>query len=285
MRDMPASLCPYPRANVLGVGVHAVNMGLAVKTIAEAVAAGSKGYVCATGVHGIMEAQQDSSLRTVFSRALMVVPDGMPTVWMGRMQGLPGMQRVFGPDLMLAVIGDRALQGHSHFLYGGDRGVAQELQTSLRRKFPKAQIVGTYTPPFRPLNLTEALALQETVDRLRPDIVWVGLSTPKQEKFMAEFLPLLNTTLMIGVGAAFDFHTGRLKDSPRWMKQLGLQWLHRLIQEPRRLWKRYLLNNPAFLLSMLLQLTGARRFDLEQENLSPERRLLPNNSKATARFR
>jgi N-acetylglucosaminyldiphosphoundecaprenol N-acetyl-beta-D-mannosaminyltransferase len=265
MRNMQASLCPFPRANVLGVGVHAVDMASGVHTIANAVATRSKGYVCATGVHGIMEAQRNASLRTVFSRALMVVPDGMPTVWMGHLQGLRQMHRVFGPDLMLAVIGDRALHGCSHFLYGGAPGVAGELEASLRRNFPGVQIVGTYTPPFRTLDHTEASELQQTIDRLRPDIVWVGLSTPKQEQFMAEYLPLLNTTVMIGVGAAFDFHTGRLKDSPSWIKQLGLQWLHRLLQEPRRLWKRYLLNNPAFLVNAFLQLTNIRRFDLSDE--------------------
>jgi N-acetylglucosaminyldiphosphoundecaprenol N-acetyl-beta-D-mannosaminyltransferase len=164
--------------------------------------------------------------------------------------------------------------------------VAEELRVSLHRQYPSAHIVGTYTPPFRPLNHTEASELQRTIDRLRPDIMWVGLSTPKQERFMAEYLPHLNATLMIGVGAAFDFHTGRLRDSPRWVKQLGLQWLHRLLQEPRRLWKRYLLNNPAFLASAFLQLANIRRFDLDDEERTPEAKMfLPNKSKVTARPR
>lgn len=286
MQNMPAKLSTTSRANVLGIGVHAVDLNSAVATIANAVATRSKGYVCAIGVHGIMEAQRNAELCNIFSRALMVVPDGMPTVWMGHLQGLSGMQRVFGPDLMLAVIGDRALQGCSHFLYGGNSGVAEELRASLYRQFPAAHIVGTYTPPFRPLNHTEASELQRTIDRLRPDIVWVGLSTPKQERFMAEYLPHLHTTLMIGVGAAFDFHTGRLRDSPRWVKQLGLQWLDRLLQEPRRLWKRYLFNNPAFLANALLQLASIRRFDLDDEERTPEPKIfLPNKSKATARPR
>jgi len=278
---MQANPCAYPRANVLGVGIHAVNMASAVKTIANAVASGARGYVCATGVHGVMEAQHDAALRAIFARALMVVPDGMPTVWMGHLQGLRHMHRVFGPDLMLAVIGDGALQGCSHFLYGGDRGVAQQLEASLRRKFPAVQICGTYTPPFRPLDETERAHLRQTIDRLRPDIVWVGLSTPKQERFMAEYQPLLQTRVMIGVGAAFDFHTGRLKDSPGWIKQLGLQWLHRLLQEPRRLWKRYLVNNPAFLLNALLQLTQVRKYNLDAESCVPDNLLLHSNSKAS----
>jgi N-acetylglucosaminyldiphosphoundecaprenol N-acetyl-beta-D-mannosaminyltransferase len=284
MQDLPANLCLLPRANVLGIGVHAVDMTSAVDTIANAVAAHTKGYVCATGVHGIMEAQQSDDLRTIFARALLVVPDGTPTVWMGHLQGLRRMRRVFGPDLMLAVIGDPALRACSHFLYGGDYGVAQALEASLRRRYPDIHIAGTYTPPFRPLNHAEAAELQQTLDRVRPDIVWVGLSTPKQEKFMAEYLPHLKTTLMIGVGAAFDFHTGRLQDSPTWVKQLGLQWLHRLLQEPRRLWKRYLLNNPAFIVSALLQLTRIRRYELNAD-YAPKSPFPSNHVKATARPR
>lgn len=259
---MPSSSNCFPRANVLGVGVHAVDMHSAVRMIADAVKKHTPGYVCATSVHGVMEAQRDPALRNVFSNAILVVPDGMPTVWIGRLQGLRRMRRVFGPDLMLAVFAEPALRNCTHFLYGGDNGVAQELQASLERRFPGAHIVGTYTPPFRPLTESEERELFEVIQQLRPDIVWVGLSTPKQERFMAEYLPRLDTTLMIGVGAAFDYHTGRLRDSPRWMKQLGLQWLHRLLQEPKRLWKRYLVNNPLFLSQAILQLTGLRRFDL-----------------------
>src|SRR5579862_813133 len=168
MTDTAAGIVCHPRANVLGVGVHAVNMAAAVKTIAEAVTARSKGYVCPTGVHGVMEARRDPSLRKIFSRALLVVPDGMPTVWMGHLQGLPHMQRVFGPDLMLEVIGNQALRSCSHFLYGGDFGVAPQLEASLRRRFPHIRIAGTYTPPFRPLNEEERAELSELVDRLQP---------------------------------------------------------------------------------------------------------------------
>lgn len=248
---------------MLGIGVHALDMHRAVQMIADAVQKHTPGYVCATSVHGVMEAQRDPALRKVLSNAFLVVPDGMPTVWIGRLQSLRQMRRVFGPDLMLAVFGDPALRTCSHFFYGGNNGVAQELQTALLQRFPHAHIVGTYTPPFRPLNESEANDLIGLIRQLRPDIVWVGLSTPKQERFMAEYLPRLDATLMIGVGAAFDYHTGKLKDSPRWMKQLGLQWLHRLLQEPRRLWKRYLVNNPLFLSQAILQLTGIRRFDLQ----------------------
>ncbi len=262
-----------------------MDMARAVGTIANAVANRRKGYVFATGVHGVMEAQRDPALRAIFSRALLVVPDGMPTVWMGRLQGHRRMRRVFGPDMMLAVMADPALQECSHFLYGGADGVANHLERSLRRRLPAIRIVGTNTPPFRPLNETEQKSLRDTIARLRPDIIWVGLSTPKQERFMAEYLPRLDCTLMIGVGAAFDFHTGRLRDSPGWVKQLGLQWLHRLFQEPARLWKRYLINNPAFLMQAALQLTGARRFNLPDEPRTTEPPFPLNQQKASARTR
>jgi N-acetylglucosaminyldiphosphoundecaprenol N-acetyl-beta-D-mannosaminyltransferase len=221
-----------------------------------------------------MEARRDPSLRSLFVDALLVVPDGMPTVWMGRAQGLPGMERVFGPDLMLTVASRSELTGWSHFLYGGEDGVAEQLRDMLCSRFPSMSIVGTYTPPFRRLTGEEEQELTRTLERARPDIVWVGLSTPKQERFMAEYLPLLNTTLMIGVGAAFDFHTGRIADSPAWVKQCGLQWLHRLIQEPSRLWKRYLLNNPRFAIEAGLQLAGVRRYELPDSAGGLQRQLL-----------
>ncbi len=209
-----------------------------------------------------MVAQRNLSLASLFANALLVVPDGMPTVWMGHLQGLRMMERVFGPDLMLAVVSRSQFTGWSHFLCGGDQGVAEQLGDVLTSRFPSIKLVGTYTPPYRPLNEVEQSTFIRMIDRCRPDIIWVGLSTPKQEQFMAKYLPLVNTTLMIGVGAAFDYHTGRIKDSPSWIKQTGLQWFHRLMQEPRRLWKRYLFNNPSFLFHAALQLTELKRYEL-----------------------
>jgi N-acetylglucosaminyldiphosphoundecaprenol N-acetyl-beta-D-mannosaminyltransferase len=247
------------RANVLGVGVHAIDLPRAVNIIESAVREGRKGYVCVTSVHGVMEAQRDRDFRDILNRALLVTPDGMPTVWVGRMQGNSNMKRVFGPDLMLEVCRRSAGTGIRHFFYGGKPGIADELAEQFRRKFQGIKVVGTFTPPFRPLERSEYLALERQLETALPDIVWVGLSTPKQEKFMAANFRLLPTTIMVGVGAAFDIHTGRLKDAPQWMKMAGLQWAHRLGQEPRRLWKRYLLNNSAFMLAIGLQFAGLRR--------------------------
>jgi N-acetylglucosaminyldiphosphoundecaprenol N-acetyl-beta-D-mannosaminyltransferase len=247
-------------ANVLGIGVHAVDMESAVARMRLALHSGGKGYICLAGVHGIMEARRHPDLQSIFANALLVAPDGMPTVWMGRWQGCSSMQRVFGPDLMLEVIGRKDLAHCRHFLCGGEPGVAARLREQLLRRFPWASIVGTYCPPFRPMNEAEETALAAQVQSLKPDIIWVGLSTPKQDRFMSRYLPLLETKLMVGVGAAFLYHTGAIHDSPRWVKRAGLQWLHRLLQEPRRLWRRYLRNIPPFLFHAALQVSGLRTY-------------------------
>lgn len=253
------------RVNVLGVGVHAIDLPAAVGLIEQAVQSETKGYICVTGVHGVMEAQRDPEFRSILNRALLVTPDGMPTVWVGRLQGHLHMQRVFGPDLMLEVC-RRAEHNHiRHFLYGGKPGVAQELAVNLKHAFPAISIAGAYTPPFRPLSRTEECALEKILATVNPDVIWVGLSTPKQERFMAAMCHRFPCKLMIGVGAAFDVHTGRMKDAPAWVKKSGLQWVHRLCQEPRRLWRRYLVNNSAFLAAMSLQLSGLREYPLPSD--------------------
>jgi len=253
------------RANVLGVGVHAINMKQAVAAIDHAALHRRKGYVCVTGVHGVMEAQEDREFRKILNDSLLTTPDGMPTVWVGRLQGFRSMDRVYGPDLMLEICRLSEERGYTHYLYGGNAGVVEKLAGALRKDYPKLNIVGMNTPPFRPLNHTEELELQEHVREARPDFVWVGLSTPKQERFMASHIAALDCTLMLGVGAAFDIHTGATKDAPSWVKRAGLQWLHRLQQEPRRLWKRYLLNNPKFMFNIALQFLREGFFPRKKE--------------------
>ena len=249
-----------PCANVLGVEVEALDMEMAISRVAEVLQSGNRGYVCAVGVHGVMEAQRDPEVALAYADAAITIPDGMPMVWVGRIQGHTRMQRVTGPDLMLEVFRRQQFAYCRHFLYGGDDGVADRLASILRDRFPWAKIVGTYTPPFRELTHKEEAELIRTIQATSAHIVWIGISAPKQEKLMLRLLPRLNVKLMFGVGAAFNFHTGALRDCPLWVKQAGLQWLHRLIQEPRRLWKRYLRNNPAFLWCIALQLTRLRRY-------------------------
>ena len=250
------------RVNVLGVGISALNLDLAVSAVEQALEHKTKGYICVTGVHGVSEAQHDPELRAILNRAFLNTPDGMPMVWMGRLQGVRHMGRVYGPDLMLRICQLSCSAGFTHFLYGGAPGVVEDLKRRLEDRFPGLRIVGAYTPPFRALTDAEEQALTSRVAALKPDVFWVGLSTPKQEKFMAEHLHKLEATLFFGVGAAFDFHAGRLRQAPRWMQRSGLEWFFRLCCEPGRLWKRYLKNNPLFVLRALCQLFGIRKYPI-----------------------
>ncbi len=246
---------------ILGVKVHATSMDRAVSRIESLVASGDKGYVCVTGVHGIMEAQVDPNLKRIINNAALNIPDGRPTVWVGWLRGLFQMRQVTGPDMMLKIFGISAAKGYTHFFYGGNTGVAEQLRDELVGSFPGAKVVGTYTPPFRALNRDEEADLIRTVAELKPDFFWVGLSTPKQEKFMDAYLSKLDVKLMLSVGAAFDIHTGRIKDAPYWMKLAGVQWCHRMYQDPSRLWRRYCVNNPKFLFYLALEFLGLATYE------------------------
>jgi N-acetylglucosaminyldiphosphoundecaprenol N-acetyl-beta-D-mannosaminyltransferase len=258
------------RANVLGIEVDALDLPEALVRIEDALKTRRKGYVCMAGVHGIMEAQRRPDVLRSYAGSFMTLPDGRPTVWVGRLQGHRAIRQVTGPDLMVEIFRRKQFAGYRHFLYGGKPGVAEELAQRFSRQFPWAQIVGTYTPPFRDLTLLEERGLISMLRALQPSIIWVGISTPRQELFMRRYLPLLDTTLMFGVGAAFDFHTGRIRDCADWIKRLGLQWLHRLIQDPRHLLWRYLRNNPAFLWQIGLQLTSLRTYEVTVDPLIPK---------------
>ena len=257
--QMPQSDFAHPHADVLGVKVSAVNLDQAVVLADRWIAAGKPGYICVTCVHGVMEAQTDSRLRRVLNGAVVNTPDGMPMTWVGRLQGFKEMDRVFGPDLMLAVCRLSVERGYRNFLLGGKPGVAQCLAERLVSAYPGLIIAGTFTPPFGALSPEQEQEMLTAVRNAEPHIVWVGLGAPKQEWFMAQWSDRFEVPLLVGVGAAFDYHTGALRDSPRWVKRAGLQWLHRLIQEPRRLWLRYLRTNPAFVWHIVRQFAGLRR--------------------------
>ncbi|MCA9242002.1 MAG: WecB/TagA/CpsF family glycosyltransferase, partial [Planctomycetales bacterium] len=246
------------RHNVLGVGISDINLDTATSAIREHLHRRDTGYVCVTGVHGVMIAQDCDHFRGILNNSFLTTPDGMPMVWVGKWNRCREIERVYGPDLMLEVLRDGVASGRTHYLYGGGDGVAEKLAARLRQLVPGVQIVGTYTPPFRPLNEQEEQAIVEEVDRLRPDCFWVGLSTPKQERFMDEYLPKLNTRLMFGVGAAFDFHAGLLRQAPGWMQRSGLESFFRLCMEPRRLWKRYVYGNSRFVARIAGQLAAGR---------------------------
>ena len=255
---------PCARANVLGVGISAIDLPAAVHFVLQALQSKCRGYICVTGAHGVIEAQADRALRGILNRAYLCTPDGMPTVWMSRLMGYRNVRRVYGPDLMLEVCHTSIAHGFRHFVYGGANGTAERLRKSLCERFPGLQIVGTFEPPFRALNAAEEIKLKDEITAARPDVMWVGLSTPKQEKFMAEYLAKLDVTLMIGVGAAFDFHTGQVKQAPRWMQRSGLEWMYRVYREPRRLWRRYFKVVPQFIYLAAAQLLGFRTIALEE---------------------
>ena len=252
---------PKPqKANILGVAVSAINMDQALDTIASWISDRERHYVTITGVHGVIESQRDEELRRIHNAAGLVTPDGMPLVWLSRLQGFNHVERVYGPDLMQELCKLSSARNYRHFLYGGGEGVPEKLAHNLQQRFPGLQIVSSYSPPFRALTAEEDEEIVRMINEASPDIVWIGLSTPKQERWMAAHVGRLNAPVMIGVGAAFDFHAGLKKQAPRWMQRSGLEWLFRLATEPRRLWRRYMVNNPLFVLRVLQQMLGLKRY-------------------------
>jgi N-acetylglucosaminyldiphosphoundecaprenol N-acetyl-beta-D-mannosaminyltransferase len=254
---------PPARVNILGVGVSAITLLRAVSILEEWIASGTKQYVCVTGVHGVMESQRDQELRRIHNEAALVTPDGMPLVWISRLKGHRGVGRVYGPDLMLAFCEASEKKRYRHFFYGGGDGVAERLASRLKERFPGLAIAGILCPPFRPLEPDEDNETVGYINQTRPDIVWVGLSTPKQERWMRAHVGRLSAPVLVGVGAAFDFNAGLKPQAPRWMQRAGLEWFFRLVKEPRRLWRRYLFNNPPFVFLVGLQALGLRRYTLE----------------------
>jgi N-acetylglucosaminyldiphosphoundecaprenol N-acetyl-beta-D-mannosaminyltransferase len=244
------------RVDVLGVGISALNLESAKRTILDRLQRREKGYICVTGVHGVIEAQDDSKFRNILNESFLTTPDGMPMVWISWLRKHHEVDRVYGPDLMLEMAEATRDGKYTHFLYGGRPGIAELLQRRLEERYPGIRIVGTYTPPFGPLPAEEERKLREKFQKLKPDMTWVGLSTPKQERFMADYLGKLDTTVMFGVGAAFDFHSKVVKQAPRWIQRSGFEWLYRTFQEPRRLFFRYLKNNTRFLWRYALSCVG-----------------------------
>lgn len=240
-----------PRVDILGVGVSAVNPESAVAELARWIKDDEHHYVCVTGVHGIMESQTDPELLAIHNRSGLTVPDGMPTVWAGHFAGFKSMERVYGPDLMPAFIAAGVGQGWKHYLYGGGEGVGDVLEQKLRARFPGVEIVGKHCPPFRPLTDAEEDEIVDLINSSGAQVVWVGLSTPKQERWMDRMAHRLDANVVLGVGAAFDINADLLHRAPRWIQRIGMEWFYRLVKEPRRLAKRYLKNNPRFIWRIL----------------------------------
>ncbi|MES2987758.1 MAG: WecB/TagA/CpsF family glycosyltransferase [Pseudomonadota bacterium] len=236
---------------ILGVPVSLVDLSSAVASIIGWAGAGEAHFVCVRDVHGIMRAQQDPDLIRLHEKAGMVTPDGMPLVWLARRRGHKQVQRACGADLVNALCEASVEPGLRHYFYGGKPGVAERLAAVLSERFPGLQVAGTSTPPFRALTDAEDEAATAEITATKPHIVWIGLSTPIQEYWMRDHVGKIPGATLLGVGAAFDFHTGDVKRAPRWMQKNGLEWLHRLASEPRRLWRRYLVLAPRFVWRVL----------------------------------
>ncbi|WBL34202.1 WecB/TagA/CpsF family glycosyltransferase [Sinirhodobacter sp. HNIBRBA609] len=251
----PAPAEPAPSYDVLGIPISVTTLEAAAQSL-RFWANDRKGrYIGVREVPSLMAMRDDPVLTQIARGAAMNLPDGMPLVWIGRSRGLP-VTRSCGPDLMEKMLSEAPQDGLRHFLYGGKPGVAERVAEVFRARAPGARIVGAYCPPFRPLTAVEDAEVIRLIRESGADIVWIGLSSPKQDIWMAEHVAALPATL-IGVGAAFDFHAGTVRRAPRWMQRAGLEWLHRLISEPRRLWRRYLILAPRFVW-LILRNAGAK---------------------------
>jgi len=241
--------------SVLGIRVDAVQIPDVIARMEGWIGERRGGhFIAVTGMHGVTEAQHNPQLKQVLNSADLVVPDGMPLVWLGRLRGFGLRRRVYGPELMLEFCRAVAGKRYRHFFYGGAPGVAEELAERVRRKFPGLIVAGTFSPPFRDLTGAESEDVARMMRAAAPDVLWVGLSTPRQERWMADFRTLLNVPVIVGVGAAFDLNAGRLRQAPGWMREHGLEWFWRLLMEPRRLWRRYLILGSEFVWRVSLEL-------------------------------
>jgi N-acetylglucosaminyldiphosphoundecaprenol N-acetyl-beta-D-mannosaminyltransferase len=247
------------RVDILGVGVDAQTLDVAVDTIGGWIAGGEPHYVCITGVHGVIECQDDPDLRRIHNEAGMVTADGMPLVWLSRMRVRDrAVERVYGPDLMLAAFERSETAGWRHFLFGATPRTVDQLAGRLGDRFPGAEIVGALSPPFGDPGAAEDARLSRQIDAAEPDIVWVGMSTPRQERWMAAHVGRVHAPVLVGVGAAFDFHAGVKRQAPLWIQHSGLEWAFRVACEPRRLAGRYIRNNPRFVWLLAKQTLGRR---------------------------
>ena len=250
---------PPPSFRILGVPVHAVQIPYVVSQIQRWIGSGGTArYIAITGMHGIAESGSDRELRRALDSADLVVPDGMPLVWLGRWHRHQLKRRVYGPELMETFCRETGSR-YRHFFYGGGPGTAHRLADSLQKRYG-ILVAGTYCPPFRPLTEEELGDVTSRLEEAAPDVLWVGLSTPKQEKWMHQNRGKLSVPVMLGVGAAFDINSGRTRQAPAWMREHGLEWLFRLSTEPRRLWRRYLVLIPKAAGLAILELVGLTPF-------------------------
>ncbi|MEV5962694.1 WecB/TagA/CpsF family glycosyltransferase [Kribbella sp. NPDC051952] len=251
MTDMQTAATTADRVDVLGIHISITNLDHTVGTFGRWIDHDARELVCVTDMNALLHARADERLTEVYNTAGLTVPDGMPLVWAGKKAGFERMDRVAGPDLLERVMAEAAARGWTQYFYGGAEGVAEELRDVFQERHPALKVVGTECPPYRQLTEAEDADVVARMNEARPDIIWVGLGAPKQERWMDDHRDRLNAPILIGVGAAFDFHTGRLDRAPLWMQRAGLEWSYRLYKEPKRLWRRYVLGIPRFVLGIL----------------------------------
>jgi N-acetylglucosaminyldiphosphoundecaprenol N-acetyl-beta-D-mannosaminyltransferase len=237
--------------DILGVKIAVTNLQATCESIAHWIKEKRRTYVCITPVSMIVDCQSNPEYREIVNSAGMATPDGMPLVWLGKRQGRKNIERTYGPDLMRDFCNLSQDKGYRHYFYGGSSEITQSLVANLKNKFPKLDIAGAYAPPMRSVGEREDSSILANINQAKPDVLWVGLGSPKQDYWMHNHRNQLNVPVMIGVGAAFDYFAGTKPQAPRWMRQAGLEWFFRLCCEPRRLWCRYLIGNTRFVVLLL----------------------------------
>lgn len=254
------ALPPVEQAPILGVPLAVTDYDRTLDWIDAAVQLGAREYLCVAAVHTVMESREDDALREAVDGAAFTVPDGQPLAWALRKLGHDIDARVYGPELMERACARAAGSGQRFYLYGGrDEQALAQLAANLLDRHPDLQLAGGWSPPFRELADTELDEIATRINAARPDVVWVGIGVPKQEKWMAAMRDRLDAPVLVGVGAAFDFHAGLVPQAPAWMQRHGLEWLFRLAQEPRRLFRRYARHNPRFVAGFARQWASHRR--------------------------
>lgn len=242
------------RFDVIGCKISKTTTQGAVQEILSQVRSKQGGYVCFANVHAGVTAYNNPGYLSVLNHSFLTLPDGRPIYWIGRLNGVQGIEQIPGPDFLPKLMAQKSNPPLRHYFYGGQPEALEKMIVNLKKKFPDAVLAGWESPPFRELSIDEDSQAIRRIKESKADIVWVGLGAPKQEYWMAFHQDQLKPIVLLGVGAAFDFHAGSIERAPIWMRKIGLEWLHRLVQEPNRLWRRYLVTNTLFLIYALKSL-------------------------------
>ncbi|WP_053367822.1 WecB/TagA/CpsF family glycosyltransferase [Bacillus sp. FJAT-27245] len=246
------------RIKILGSAINATNMENVISLIDNQIQQKITDYICVSNVHTVITGYREQEFRKITNNSYLTIPDGMPLSIVGKLQGNQEIERCTGPDLMAEMFLHSKNKSYTHFFYGNTKENLSILREKLLTKYPHLKIVGMYSPPFRDLDEREEQDIINLINKISPDIIWVGLGAPKQEIWMWNNKSKLQGTLMIGVGAAFNFHADIIKRAPEWMRNLSLEWFYRLLKEPKRLFKRYATTNFLFIYLLAKEVINKR---------------------------